>query len=192
MAVHDDYPQVPISSRAQLRAWLEANHASCPGAWLVRVRKAVDPDAYVSQGEVARECLCFGWIDSQIRRLDEDHNALKITPRRAGSMWSRVNKEFVEELEAVGLMTAAGRAAIAAARADGSWSLLDEVEALVVPEDLAAALEAEPALARAWEAWPDSIKKQVLWQLVSAKRPPTRARRLAHALEKARAGERPY
>lgn len=84
MAVHDDYPQVPVSSRGELRRWLEANHDSAQGAWLVRVRKAVDPQAYVSQGEVARECLCFGWIDSQIRGLDETRSLMKITPRRRG------------------------------------------------------------------------------------------------------------
>lgn len=89
-------------------------------------------------------------------------------------------------------MTEAGRAAVAAARADGSWSLLDAVEALEVPPDLAAALEVDPVVAAAWEGWPDSQKKQVLWNLISAKRAPTRARRLERVVAKARAGERPF
>jgi uncharacterized protein YdeI (YjbR/CyaY-like superfamily) len=191
MSIKDQYPRVPIESRAQLRTWLTQNHDRCDGVWLVRSRKAARPDRYVSQADIAREGLCFGWIDSQIRRLDDERNLLLFTPRRKGSMWSKVNKQFVVELTAAGLLTPAGQAVIDAAKADGSWTVLDDVEALVVPPDLAEALATTPGAQAGYNAWPDSAKKIVLWGLKSAKRPATRARRLAGYVQKAVAGERP-
>lgn len=89
MSIKDRYPHVPIESRAQLRAWLTQHHNSCDGVWLVRYRKAARPEVYVSQPDIAREGLCFGWIDSQIRRLDAERNLLLFTPREKGSVWSR-------------------------------------------------------------------------------------------------------
>ncbi len=190
MAVHDNYVRVVVESPEQLRLWLEKHGDTEPGAWLQRVKKSSDPTRYVSQPQVARELLCFGWIDGLMRSLDADRSLLMVTPRRKGSIWSAVNKRFVSELEAAGLMHPAGRAVIERAKEDGSWTILDDIEALVVPEDLGAALE-EQGLGQAWETWPKSAKKGVLWSLKSAKRAPTRARRLAKALAHLTDGTRP-
>ena len=93
---------------------------------------------------MVRECLRVGWIDGQARGVDERRSAIRLTPRRPGSGWARTNKQRVAELTEAGLMLPRGRAVVDEARATGAWSLLDDVEALVEPADLAAALDAVP------------------------------------------------
>lgn len=107
----DDYERVEVSSRAQWRSWLEARHESSPGIWLVTFKKAAG-DRYLPYEQAVEEALCFGWVDSRIRSLDELRTQTLMTPRKAGSEWARSNKERVERLEAAGLMTPAGRAAV--------------------------------------------------------------------------------
>ena len=116
---------------------------------------------------------------------------LILAPRKKGSTWSRVNERIIEELEAEGLIHPAGRAAIDRAKADGSWTVLDDVEALVIPGDLARALADTPGARETYEAWPHSIKKAVLWGLKSAKTPATRERRLRSYVDAAAQGELP-
>lgn len=137
------YEQVEVASAAELRAWLEEHHASSPGIWLVTGKKAAG-ERYVAYEDLVRQALCFGWIDGQARPLDALRSQQLLTPRRPRSGWSRPNKLRVAELEAAGLMAPAGRAAVAAAKVSGTWNSLDLVEDLVVPPDLAAALDAEP------------------------------------------------
>ena len=115
------------------------------------------------------EALCFGWIDSTVNRLDAHRFKQLFTPRKPGGTWARTNKERVERLIAAGLMTPAGLAPIEAAKADGSWTLLDDVEGLVVPEDLASALHASPAAERGFHDLPDSQKKMALYWIQTAK-----------------------
>lgn len=124
-------------SRVELRTWLEANHASSPGARLA-IGKKGNVVTSLTYEDAIQEGLCFGWIDSTAGRLDDDRYTVRFTPRRPGSSWARTNKARVERLIAEGLMTPAGLAVIDAAKADGSWTGLDEVEDLVVPDDLAA------------------------------------------------------
>jgi uncharacterized protein YdeI (YjbR/CyaY-like superfamily) len=193
--VSDRYPQVEVTSRDEWRAWLAANHDSLLGVWLVTFKRAADPERYVSYDAVVEEALCFGWIDSRARGVDASRSSLLVTPRRAGSGWSRSNKERTERLEAAGLIETAGLAVIDTARADGSWSALDDIENLVEPPELRAALDAEPAARRHWDAFPRSARRATLAWIAAAKRPETRARRLAEtarlAAENVRANQPP-
>ena len=115
---------------------------------------------------------------------------LYVAPRKPGSGWSRVNKAHAERLIETGQMAPSGRAAINRAKADGSWSLLDDVENLVVPDDLAAALEARPPAPDEWGGFPHSVKRGILEWIVQAKRPATRARRIEETASMAQRGER--
>ncbi len=182
---------VEMESAAELRAWLAAQPQDAASVWLVHYKKHV-PDRCVTFGEIVRACLSYGWIDSQVKGVDADRVKRLISPRRPGSIWSAVNKRHVAELEASGEMTDAGRAAITRAQADGSWVFLDEIDALVVPPDLQAAMDAEIAVAESWVGYPRGEKKQSLYHLKSAKRPATRARRLATVVANARLGRRTF
>ena len=182
-------PEVEVRSRAELRAWLGANAAGSSGVWLVTFKKS-EGHLYVSTEEIVLECLAHGWVDSLTRGKDERRSMLWISPRRKGSNWSRVNKALVARLEAEGPMTPAGRAAVERAKADGTWTALDGVEALEVPGDLAAALP--DGLREVWEGWPRSVKRGALEILLNAKRPETRAAKVAAIREAAERGERPF
>ena len=184
-----DRPEVHVERRDEWRRWLAEHHASSIGAWLVSWKRttgkpSIDYDAAVE------EALCFGWIDSQARTLDDKRSALMFTPRKPGSRWSRSNKERVARLEAAGLIEPAGAAVIVAAQADGSWSALDDVEELVVPDDLAAALAGTPPAAEHWEAFTPSVKRAILTWILDAKRPETRAKRIEKTAAEAKEGRR--
>jgi len=184
-----EYEQVQITSRAQWRAWLAANAGNSPGIWLVSFKKAVG-DRHVPYEEVVEEALCFGWIDGQARRLDGERSQLLLTPRRRGSGWSRPNKQRVARLLAAGLIQPAGLAAIERAKADGSWTALDDIENLIEPEDLRTALDSDPEARRHWDAFPRSAKRAILEWIAAAKRPQTREKRLAETVESAARGVR--
>ena len=186
----DDAPEVEVLSRAELRAWLSANQARPSGVWLVTHKKAHGAP-HVSYEEIVLECLSHGWIDSLGRAKDERRTMLYIAPRKAGSNWSRPNQERVERLEAEGLMTPTGRAAVDRARADGTWTALDGVEALEVPPDLAGALDAAQARPT-WDAFPRSVRRGILELLLNARRPGTRAAKVAAVVDAASRGERPF
>ena len=184
-----DYPRVHVETAAEFGEWLAANHATMTGVWLVTWRTATGKPA-PSYDDLVVEALRFGWIDSTAGTLDDERTMLRFTPRRPGSGWSRSNKERIARLETRGGLEAAGRAVLDAARADGSWSLLDSVEALEVPDDLAAALDRTPGAREQWEGFPPSAKKQILHWIVQAKRPATRNKRVTEAAQKAARGER--
>ena len=176
------YTQVEVTSRAEWREWLAANHADSPGIWLVTYKKAAGPERYVAYEEIVLEALAFGWIDGQARAVDAERSSQLLTPRKPRSGWSRPNKRRVEQLEAEGLMTDAGRRAIEVAKENGSWSALDDVENLIEPDELRAALDASPDARRHWEAFPPSAKKAILAWISTAKRPETRERRISEAV----------
>lgn len=186
-----DLPFVEPGDRAEWRSWLEANHGSSAGIWL-GVGKKGGTATRLTYDEAVEEALCFGWIDSTVRKLDEQRFQQLFTPRKPGSHWSRSNKERVERLMAAGLMAPAGIAAVERARANGAWEQLDDVDALVMPEDLARALEADPAAAAYVDSLSPSNRKLVLYWVGNAKREETRARRIAATLEAAREGRMPY
>ena len=177
----DGYEQVEVTSVAELRRWLEVEHDRRDGAWLVTWKKNT-PDKYVSYEELVRELLCVGWIDSQARRLDENRSQLMITPRRPGSAWSKPNKIRVAELQEAGLMRAAGLAAVALAHETGTWTALDDVDALVEPAALAEALDANPTARQHWEDFPRSARRAILQWISQAKRESTRATRITETV----------
>ena len=186
---HDDREQVHAETAAEWRAWLAANHARPDGVWLVSWR---DParGPRISYEDSVLEAVAFGWIDSKGRTLDDDRSAIWMSPRKASSGWSRSNKKRIERLEREGRMAAAGRAAIERAKADGTWTLLDDVEELIVPDDLAAGFAQHPGAADRWNATPRSMRRAMLEWLVQAKRPETRARRVADVAAATARGER--
>ncbi|MCD0485093.1 YdeI/OmpD-associated family protein [Streptacidiphilus sp. ASG 303] len=183
------YARVQVESREEWRAWLSAHHADTPGVWAV-TWKAGSGHPRVPYGDLVEEALCFGWVDSVPRRVDDSRTRLLVTPRRPGSRWSRLNRERAERLTAQGLMAEAGLAAVAAARADGSWTALDRVEDLVEPDDLRAALDAAPDARRHWDAFPRSARRAVLEWIGTAKREATRAARVRETVAEAAVGRR--
>ena len=183
------YAQTQPASRAAWRQWLAEHHASAPGVWLVYGKKASGQPS-VRYAEAVEEALCFGWIDSHPRKLDADRAQLLFTPRQPKSGWSKVNKERLVRLEAAGLLLPAGRAAIARAKANGAWESLDAAEAGQVPEDLAAALAAQAAAQANFAAFSPSARKMLLSWVLGAKRPATRAGRVAEVVRMAALNKR--
>lgn len=183
------YPIYHAEDRPQWRAWLAANHGSERGVWLCSWRSATGHPT-CPYGEAVEEAICFGWIDSTVNLLDEERGLQLFTPRKPKSTWSRLNRSRVEAMESAGLMTDAGRAAVATARENGWWTILDPVEDLIEPDDLAAALDALPAARGHWDAFPPSARKGMLWWVISAVREETRATRIRRIVESAAEGER--
>lgn len=181
MAKVDSLPDFYAPDRAVWRAWLAVHHAQAAGVWLVR-SKLGSGEPVLSYAEAVEEALCFGWIDSLPRKLDEHRTKLLFTPRKPRSAWSRPNKERVARLIEAGLMAPAGLAAIGAAQATGSWEALDAIEDLTMPVVLMDALGALPAAAEAFAGFPASAKKAMYWWIASAKRPETAERRIAAVL----------
>jgi uncharacterized protein YdeI (YjbR/CyaY-like superfamily) len=187
--VSESYERVQVDSRAGWREWLAANAATAPGIWAVTWKKAAAGPS-VAYEELVEEALCFGWIDSVRRTVDDGRSRLLFTPRRPGSGWSRPNKERIERLVAAGLMTPAGAALIEAAKADGSWASYDEIDAMVEPDDLRAALDASPGARANWDAFPPSARRAILGWISQARRSETRARRVTETVTRAARGER--
>lgn len=185
----EDYERVHAETRAEWRRWLAANHASSPGAWLVAWKRSTGRPA-ISYDESVEEALCFGWIDSVAGTIDGERSRQLFTPRRPTSRWSRSNKERIERLAAAGLLEPAGIAAVEVAKRNGSWTALDDVENLVVPNDLAAAFAAHPGSAEQWGGFPRSVRRGLLEWILDAKRPETRAKRIAETAAEAAAGRR--
>jgi uncharacterized protein YdeI (YjbR/CyaY-like superfamily) len=183
----DRFACVEVASAAELRAWLAAHHAQPDSVWLVTWRKHV-AGRHVSTGAVLDELLAFGWIDGIRRKLDGDRTMQLISPRRT-QRWAKSYRDRAARLEAEGRMADPGRAAVAAAKAAGLWDTLPDVEALEVPGDLAAALAAAGAADR-FEASAPSYRRNVLRWIALAKRPATRAARIARTVDFARRGER--
>jgi uncharacterized protein YdeI (YjbR/CyaY-like superfamily) len=187
--VIDDYEQFYASTRVEWRAWLAANHDKAPGVWLVRYKAAANKPN-ITYDELVEEALCFGWIDSIQRSLDAERNAQLITPRKPKSVWSKLNKERIERLTAAGLLQAPGLKAIEIAKANGSWTSIDDAEAGIVPQDLAAALAQNDAANTFFYGMAESYRKHILRWIGSAKRPETRQKRIAEAVERAAVGKR--
>ncbi len=181
--------QVYVADRTGWRQWLATNHATSPGIWLVFDKKSSRADrlAYV---DAVEEALCYGWIDSTARSLDETRYVQLMAPRKPKSTWARTNKVRVERLIAEGLMAEAGLASIERAKANGSWESLDAVEALVVPADLTKALRALPAAAKNFAAFSPSARKGYLHWISQAVRAETRAQRIAHVVALAEAKQK--
>jgi uncharacterized protein YdeI (YjbR/CyaY-like superfamily) len=186
-----DAPAVQCESRAEWRAWLATNHEHEAAAWLVTWRPGSGRPVLPYEDAV-EEALCFGWVDSSGGRVDDERTRLYFARRKPRSGWARTNKRRIEKLLASGLMTPAGLAAIEVAKANGSWTLLDDVEDLVVPDDLRAAFMDNPPAAERWDAFPRSARRGMLEWIVQARRPETRAARIAATAASAARNERAY
>lgn len=179
-----------FKDRSAWRRWLEANHDKAKEIWLVYYKKNSGKKS-VGYEEALEEALCFGWIDSVVNRFDEEKYTQKYTPRKDASIWSASNKARVRKLIAEGRMTEAGLAKIRAAKRLGSWTKLDRIELKAeVPQELLQALAARPAVKTLFDKLPPSQKKLWSWWIESAKRPETRARRIAETVRRVEAGRK--
>ena len=167
-------PRIPMESREQLHAWLEENHLDHKGFWLVQWRSGTGGPT-VDYEDIVAECLIFGWIDSTVQTFDEQRSGLRLTPRKPNSVWSAPNKARLARLEAAGLMRPAGIAAVEVAKANGMYTFLDDVDALLVPDDLDGALGGYRGV---FDGFSPGRRKQALAWVKSAKRPATRQDRI--------------
>ena len=189
MAAQDDAERLEATSLDDWSGWLAEHHADSPGVWLVTAKRSTGRQPFDYEAAVC-EALRFGWIDAVQKTLDEERSMQWYAPRRPTSGWSRPNKVRIERLEREGRMETAGRAVIDAAKANGTWTLLDAVEDLVVPDDLAAAFAAHAGSREHWDAFPPSARKLMLTWIVTAKQPATRERRVTETAAQAAQGIR--
>ncbi|MFD3443014.1 YdeI family protein [Microbacteriaceae bacterium 4G12] len=186
-AVGDAAPRFYAADRQDWRNWLADNGATAAGVWLVYDR---GPARAFGYDQIVEEALCFGWIDSKGRKLDDARTMLYLAPRKPRSAWSRLNKVRVERLVADGRMTDPGLAVIEAAKRSGTWTALDDVEDGLEPPDLAAALDADPRARQHWDAFPRSARRGILEWISHAKRPATRLTRVQLTVSEAAEGRR--
>jgi uncharacterized protein YdeI (YjbR/CyaY-like superfamily) len=169
-------------SVADWRKWLQENHLSKQSVWLVCYNKSSGKKS-ITWAESVETALCFGWIDSKKIKIDADTSHQFFSKRKASGTWSKINKDKVAQLIENGLMTAAGYESIAVAKENGSWTILDEVEQLLIPEDLKEEFKNQPAAGAFFESLSKSSKKAILQWLVLAKRPETRQKRVNEVVE---------
>lgn len=187
----DGLERVEVTTRTQWRAWLKKHHRRTEGIWLVRWKVAT-PAKHVSYAEVVDEALCFGWIDSLPRKLDAERTMRYLSPRKPRSVWSKLNKANIVRLEAEGRMTAAGRAKVDAAKADGSWNTLDAAEAVEIPADLARALDRRARSRIFFDSLSPSARKMLLTWIGSARTAETRKERIKATVDEAAQGRRAF
>lgn len=172
------------------RKWLEKNHEKLDSVWVVMYKKASEKPT-ISWSEAVDEALCFGWIDSIKKKLDEESSIQFFSKRKPKSTWSKINKDKVERLTEAGLMKKAGDKAIATAKENGSWNLLDEVDALTIPKDLEKLFKAHKGSGVYFDTLSKSVKKMILYWIISAKRPETRLKRITEVAELAAQQKKP-
>ena len=180
-ATGPDFPTIFPATRAEWRAWLEVHHTASRGVLLIYGKKGGRAGG-IGYEEAVEEALCFGWIDSKAKSVDAERSLVTFTPRKPGGTWAKSNKERVARLIEQGRMTPAGMAKIEQAQADGSWDVLDALEDPTPPEDLAAALAANAEAARNFAAFSPGTRLVYLRWIRTAKRPETRARRVAETV----------
>ena len=161
------------TSQQDWRQWLQANHQTQNSVWLIYYKKNSGMPT-LSWSQAVDEALCFGWIDSTAKPIDDKKFMQFFCKRKPNSVWSKINKEKVQRLIDLGLMTPAGFDSIEKAKQNGSWVILDEVEELNIPQDLEDALQSQPNAKAYFESLSRSVKKSMLQWLVLAKRPETR------------------
>ncbi|MEQ8881203.1 MAG: YdeI/OmpD-associated family protein [Cyclobacteriaceae bacterium] len=177
-------------NRKDWRQWLAKNHKTRQSIWLV-CRKASFGTPNITWDEAVDEALCFGWIDSTKKTLDEEYFIQYYSRRKPKSTWSKINKKKVEQLIADNLITPAGLECIRVAKENGAWTMLDSVDDLIVPEDLEDALANTSGAKAFYEGLSNSKKKQILVWILFAKQAETRARRINKVAEHAARGEMP-
>jgi len=186
----DDLPILLFAGPVDLEAWLDANAATSPGLWLKIAKKGASEPS-VTYAEALELALCFGWIDSQKRGLDDTHFLQRFTPRRPRGRWSKINRQKAEALEAAGALRPAGAAEVAAAKADGRWEAAYEGQrTAAIPDDLQRELDANPTAAAAFANLDSANRYAITYRLAEAKKPETRERRLRKFLAMLERGEK--
>jgi uncharacterized protein YdeI (YjbR/CyaY-like superfamily) len=185
--------ELTVSDAAAWRRWLAENHEQTSGVWLVLAKKGTTEPTSLTYDEALDEALCHGWIDGQVQRRDERTYKQRFTPRRARSKWSKRNVGIVTRLLGVGRMHPAGLAAVQEAKADGRWEIAYSGQATIeVPDDLTAALDADPRARAMFEILTSQNRYAILYRIDAAKRPATRTRRIAQYVEMLARGETPH
>ncbi|WP_126973934.1 YdeI/OmpD-associated family protein [Gynurincola endophyticus] len=177
-------------SRSHWRKWLEKNHQLKEAVWLVYYRSSTKIPS-ITWSEAVDEALCFGWIDSTKKTVDEKSYIQYFSKRKPNSTWSKVNKTKIEKLIENNLMTKAGFESIETAKQNGTWFLMDDIEELIIPEDLNSVLNKSKKAVIFFESQSKSIKKILLHWVVTAKRPETRKKRIDEIARLAAKGMRP-
>ena len=180
--VEKEIETVCPANREQWRAWLQEHHAEKQSVWLIYHKKR-SATLTLTWSEAVDEALCFGWIDSVAKSIDDHTYRQFFSRRKPTSVWSKINKEKVKQLIDKGLMNPAGLTAINIAKQNGSWTILDEVDALVIPPDLETAFRENPNAERYFLDLSKSSKQAILQKLVLAKRPQTRQNRITELVE---------
>ncbi len=179
-----------FKDRAAWRAWLASHHDKKREIWLAYYKKGTGKKS-IGYEEALGEALCYGWIDSTVNKLDAERYIQRYTPRQPKSVWSASNKARVEKLIREGRMAEPGLASVETARRNGAWHTLDRVDVkLEIPPDLALVIEVDAPAKANFGRVSTSQKKMMAWWIISAKRPETRARRVARCLEMIRTGEK--
>lgn len=177
----ENFEQVEVTSKGQLRDWLRAHHAQRESIWLVTYKKHMG-QRYVAVSDILDELLCFGWVDGIRRQLDEARTMQMISPRQT-QHWAKTYKDRAAKLIAMGQMQPAGLAAIAASKRNGLWNFMDDVDALIKPDDLIAALETHSPAQENFDAFSPSSRRNILRWIKLAKTPKTRAKRIQETAE---------
>lgn len=178
------------TSQAMWRKWLQENHISKQAVWLVFYNKSSEKKS-ISWSESVDEALCFGWIDSKKIKIDDETSHQFFSKRKPKSTWSKINKNKVDKLIEQGLMTEAGFAGIEIAKQNGSWTILDEVEELIIPPDLEAEFAEKPNSKDFFLSLSKSVRKIILAWLVFAKTTQTRQKRITEIIERAENKQKP-
>ncbi|MCF6404106.1 YdeI/OmpD-associated family protein [Chitinophaga filiformis] len=172
-AIETFYPE----NRLQWRKWLQKHHHTKQSIWLIQYKKKADKPT-ISWSEAVEEALCFGWIDSTAKSIDDEKFMQFFTRRKANSVWSKINKGKVQRLIDEGLMAPAGYESIEVAKQNGSWSILDDVEELKIPKDLEKAFRSQRGSKAYFMSLSKSVRKSMLQWVTLAKRPETRQKRI--------------
>jgi uncharacterized protein YdeI (YjbR/CyaY-like superfamily) len=173
-----DIPTLAFENQREWETWLDAHHADTPAVWL-RFAKKESGAVSITYAEAVEGALCYGWIDGQAAPVDDRYWRQRFTPRRAKSVWSRVNREKATALIAAGRMRPAGLWQVEQARADGRWdAAYDGQRAMAVPDDLQRALDAQPEAAARFATLDSRNRYAVLYRIHTAKKPETRAARI--------------
>ena len=189
-----DYKATHPKTRGQWRKWLEKNHSTAPGIWMIYYKKETGKRKF-DMPDAVEEALCFGWIDSVAQKLDDERSMQKFTPRKPKSVWSKLNKQRIEKLIEQKLMTPAGLATIERAKKNGSWDTLNSSDLHTdnnsIPDDLEKILSKNKKALANFLAFPPSYRKRFLFWIDSAKTPGTKAARIKQTLLMAAANKKP-
>lgn len=183
----DDFEMFEPRDRPDWRRWLAENYDRSDGIWLVYYKKGSGVRNVVYD-EAVEEALCYGWIDSLPRKLDENRSMLMFTPRKATSVWSKINKERIEKLIEAGSMAEPGMEKIAVAKQNGQWNALDDSDLLNIPGDLDLALKSNADSKKNFDSFSDSVRRNILSWISMAKREETRQKRIAETVSLAKIG----